>query len=453
MLEVVFSFIVISACAVIVFAYRKNLFGGILKNPYFIIFSLALAVRLLCTMILPGFPGDMACFKAWSNMLYEDGFYNFYRARVFTDYPPLYMYVLYFLGMVRSVFGIEDSSVITILIKSPAIIADVLSCLFVYKLARAKMKGRNAFIVTLFYVLNPFIIYNSSLWGQVDSIHTLIMAVALWMAVEKKLFRCLFLFSMGVLIKPQCFTFSPIFLYFIYTYGKEQKWSDKAYMDIIRSIAACLFVAFLLITPFSVKIGQKIDYMPVIKQYINTLSSYKYISVNAYNIYQLLNLNYRVMDFKVFGIEINKYGILILAVIVIFTFFVMVRSKVKSMYFYAASLITACTFMLSFKMHERYSYPVLLPLLIAYIYKRDKRFLFIFTAFSFTFLMNVMDIMRLALNGYDHALIENTRVIGGALNTGLFVIMLIVTFLAYKKGEKDEPEPEFEGEASFLTKT
>ena len=47
-----------------------------------------------------GYPNDIACWKGWSQTVYETGFAGFYESGQFADYPPVYIGVLYGIGTV-----------------------------------------------------------------------------------------------------------------------------------------------------------------------------------------------------------------------------------------------------------------------------------------------------------------------------------------------------------------
>ena len=51
---------------------------------------------------------DMACFTGWASLAYSGGLKNFYTSGFFTDYPPVYIYVLYVLGRIKSAFESLD---------------------------------------------------------------------------------------------------------------------------------------------------------------------------------------------------------------------------------------------------------------------------------------------------------------------------------------------------------
>ena len=94
-----------------------------------LLFAGALVIRLTAAALCKGFGPDTACFAAWADRIFTLGPGGFYSPDVFTDYPPGYMYVLWFVGAVRSLFSIEYYSVAhLILLRLPAILPAGFCC-------------------------------------------------------------------------------------------------------------------------------------------------------------------------------------------------------------------------------------------------------------------------------------------------------------------------------------
>ena len=152
----------------------------------FIIFAaIAFVIRLAIAYSLPGYMTDMDCFKAWANYSYEGGLSNFYTSDFFADYPPLYIYALYFLGFLRDAFSVDITSpMFAMMIRLPAMICDIVAAYAVYRIARKKLGNTTALFLSMFLLLNPAVIFNSSAWGQMDIMLTL-MLVSYTHLIEK----------------------------------------------------------------------------------------------------------------------------------------------------------------------------------------------------------------------------------------------------------------------------
>ena len=134
----------------------------------------AVLIRVIAAALSHGFGNDTACFASWADRIFQLGPSGFYSPDFFTDYPPGYMYVLWVLGAVRKLFGIEYySAPHLVLLKIPAIICDMACGLLLFREAAKKCSENQAFFLCAAYLLNPVVILNSSVWGQVDSVFTL----------------------------------------------------------------------------------------------------------------------------------------------------------------------------------------------------------------------------------------------------------------------------------------
>ena len=109
---------------ILLYIFTHNTFSSgekVLKiNPktFFTIVAAAFLLRICAALIWHGHETDMACFSAWADDIFQNGFRAFYSSESFSDYPPGYMYILYIIGAVRSIFHIYGEW----LIKIPAII-------------------------------------------------------------------------------------------------------------------------------------------------------------------------------------------------------------------------------------------------------------------------------------------------------------------------------------------
>ena len=272
------------------------------------------------------------------------------------------MLVLYVLGLIGKLFNIPPlSSSYSLLIKIPAILADLALGLMVYHIAKINLKEKNENIILFLVLLNPVLILNSSFWGQIDSFFTLFLLISLYLLYQKKYISAVVLYSLCALIKPQAFIFAPVFLCGII--------GTKDFKLILKSAGTSILTFFIVSFPF---FGLRFDLL--IDKYMQTLSSYSYASVNAYNIYALLGLNW----IEIKGIFWLLWQIIVLAGITSFSIWFYIKAKGNDKIFYTAYLLIVLVFNLSTKMHERYIFPALLLIFICYLYKKDKRLLYLF---------------------------------------------------------------------------
>ena len=160
---------------------NKDLGGGSKTWPAFLIAAiLAVAVRVVVSLIFEGYTTDMGCFKGWAVAVYETGPANFYNSGIFADYPPGYIYILYVVGFFRELFAIDaNSSLFTLMIKLPSIIAEVVKAIIIYKVAEKPTNRVFELLCGVFLLFNPAMFFNSSIWGQIDAVFILFIVLAI----------------------------------------------------------------------------------------------------------------------------------------------------------------------------------------------------------------------------------------------------------------------------------
>ena len=159
---------------------------------------------------------DVDCFKAWADCTHYYGLKGLYSADIFLDYPPGYMYVLALTKSIQNLFNLETTSVLyTCIIKAPAMIADLCAGLFLYKLAKNHLDEKWALFLTAGYVFAPAVVFNSSVWGQIDSYYSLFVILAIYLASQKKTVPAALLYAVALFTKPQALLFGPVLLFFI----------------------------------------------------------------------------------------------------------------------------------------------------------------------------------------------------------------------------------------------
>lgn len=283
---------------------------------------------------------DQGTFIAWSNIL-QFGFKSFYNN--WSDYLPGYLYILWGLGKI----GINPMFQ-TILYKLPAIIADLITGLLIYK-AISKNKNSNwGLVFSLIYLFNPAILANSTLWGQVDSLTSLFSMLSLYL-FPINIYLSSVTLAIGTLIKPQAAFIAPAILYL---FIKNKKETLKNYLTYILLGLSVFSLGFL---PFS----NRANLVQFIMERLSlSANQYPYGSVNAFSFWALQGF-WKSDNLTVwFGMATAVVAIL---VVLYFVF----KKNPKNGEYITASLSLLATFLFMTRMHERHLLPVLAPMLVA----------------------------------------------------------------------------------------
>lgn len=350
--------------------------------------------RIIGAIANKGYEVDINCFLAWADMVFENGISKFYTLEAFTDYPPGYMYILYVIGAIREIFDIPQMSTLSIVLtKMPAILADMGIGLLVYKIASKRMKEIGAAWVAGIYLITPAIFVDSAIWSQVDSVFTLCIVLMCYLVTEKKLIPAYFVFALGILIKPQSLIFTPVLLFgiveqiFVESFRNDERsvFFKKFWTNLGSGIVAILMIG-LLMMPFG--------FSEALKQYTETLGSYPYASVNAYNFWTMIGKNWISQEETLFGIAYQHWGTVAIVGSVLVTAFIHFKSKdFKSKYYFSAGMILTIVFTLSVRMHERYIYPAIILALLCFAARPRKKLFVNFVLLATVSFFNMVHVL------------------------------------------------------------
>lgn len=373
----------------------RHSFKYITTNKKFLILLGALLLRILLAYTYRGFEADTSCFYSWASMLWENGFASFYSPDYFCDYPPGYLYVLWILGGLMKLFGMDSlSGPALLLLKTPAIVCDLISGILIYHYACKKLSEKNALLLCSVYLLHPAVWINSALWGQIDAVFTLVLISVCILFTKGKQIPAYFLFALGILIKPQILFFSPLIICGFMEYLLTEHSLKKVFQQVTGGLLS-IFTALLLCLPFGLS--------NVISQYIDTLASYPYAAVNACNLWGLFGQNW-VSQETTLGLftyaQLGTIAIIVMTICAFVLFFK--RRNCPNRYFITGAFLSLSMFLFSVRMHERYLFPVMLLLLFSYIYSPKKGGLLHFGTLSFCHLCNVFYVLYYYdPSGYD----------------------------------------------------
>ncbi len=356
---------------------RIDSISAFLKRRWFIaVFCVAFLLRCIAAYFCRGFTNDTACFAGWAKLAYENGLSEFYSSGAFTDYPPGFIYVLWVIGAIFSLFKIPYlSGVCLLLLKLPAIFCDMAIGLLVYRITLKAMDEGRAVLFSALYLFNPAIFLNSSVWGQVDAVFTLCVVLMCLFLTEEKMVPAYIAFGTGVLLKPQMLVFTPVLIYGIVDHVFLNRFSIRYFFHNLFSGLCVIFCMILLCMPF--ELGT------VIAQYASTLSSYPYVAVNAFNLWGFFGLNWISQDNRLLFMTYAQWSPVIIVLIVLLSaYFFFKNRRNPSRYFTCAGVLIISMFLFSVRMHERYLFPALILLLLSYVKRPVQEIFLCFTGFS-----------------------------------------------------------------------
>lgn len=327
--------------------------------------------------ILPSFQIDMNGWKAWSYRLAQVGPSNFYSPDYFSDYFPGFLYILWISGSLFNLFSMPITGLLfEFFLKFVTSLFDIGSAVYIYKIV-SRYNKKWSYFAPILYLANPAVLFNSSVWGQVDGIFTFFLLMsAQYLFEKKKIFKSVGALSLGILVKPQSLAFAPILAIHL--------WKNFPKEKIMKSSLFGLLVILVLSFPFFPKnpifglaeLGSK------------SQDVYQYTSLFAFNFWGIFgawkpdNLEF-ILSFKIWGIFLYLCSLVLISL-------PLLRKKiVAGQLYFAVSLSLFSFFIFLTRMHERYLFPFLAFFLIAAIIQKSKPFLIFYFLISILHFINL----------------------------------------------------------------
>ncbi len=427
----------------------------------------ALVVRLIFAVSYHGFTVDINCFAAWGSKMASAGPASFYAENYFCDYPPLYMFVLGVLSALGSAFHLSlNQGAGLLLLKLPAILCDIAAAVLIYKIAK-KYCGRSTSIaLALFYALNPAAVLNSAVWGQVDAILVLLMLLAFYLIEQDRFGWSVLVFFAGLLAKPQAILFGPVMLFAAVKelYVMAQAFRAQNRQEGFRRLAwglgsvVCCALVFLLLS-----LWMQNDQDPgwLWAKYMETLGSYNYATLNSFGFMGLIGGQWKSAEtISALGISYSLLGTLLLAAVLLYALGLFLyrlredRGNIPAGYFWLwAALIVAGAVTFSTRTHERYMFPVIAFLLIAFVHFKDFRLLAIGGGFALLNFVNTACVLYIYETLGIYMSDDSILMIGGSFFTVLLFLFLAVSAADLTKNGAKEWKITMEKTSSSVPKT
>lgn len=396
------------------------------------LFAAAFLVRCALSLILYGHPTDINCFMAWGSNLASNGLASFYTSGIFADYPPGYMYVLYFTSKLAQLFGMTYGSAgYALLTKMPGIFADLLAAYALYRIASRReadakagekpRAGRLALVLAGFVAFNPLMAFLSGGWGQIDQVLTLLLLAVIWLFIEDKLILAGIVYGIAIVTKPQALMLGPL-LAVAYILQATKKGFVRGFLRAAAAVLGALAAIFLLSLPF--RNGQQPLWF--VEKILGTATSYPYASIEAFNLMALFGGNWAAVDTTILGLSYGTWGTIFICLSVGFAsvLYAFGEKRTGHALTLSAAFLIAALFNLGQYMHERYIFPALTLLLVAFVFYQDKRLILTFLWMTCSALFNAM--MAFVIVDAPEArgtIYDIVTAVGSLMNLGAFAYL------------------------------
>jgi Gpi18-like mannosyltransferase len=335
----------------------------------------ALILRLFIVLV-SGYHPDILNHLDWGNQFLSLGSQKFYE-NIFwaVSWPnqPLGSMLLFalmafiknslfaFILFLNNTFPLFPSFIVPILeknlhiwlVKLPFILSDLGLGFLIYKIIN-QFQPKKAILASSLFLFNPVLIYNSTIWGQTDSLINLLAILGIYLTFQKKYFSGIIIFFFGFLFKLSLIIYIPIFGLIILKRIKDWK------KFILPTISFIIFL-FLIGQPFKLDGFKSFEWLWYM--YINRVLPRQgsMLNGNAFNFWALLfSINLSNSEFtKFLGLTYQFWGRFLYIILLIPVWFKFLKSKLSLKNIVMALIISAFTcFIFLTNMHERYLYPI-----------------------------------------------------------------------------------------------
>lgn len=360
---------------------------------------------------------DLSYYVDWSAGAAKDLF-GAYENVENLDYPPLFLFPLFFTGKLMESSAVSAFEPYQMLVlKGWQILFDVAMIALLYLVLR-RLSPLFALGAASLWAINPTMLYNSSCWGQTDSIMMALLVLAFWLLTTQRPVWAGVVMTLACLMKFQSLYFVPLFALALLT--------TVSWKKILQTIGAGLSVAFAVFFPFMLRSGWLLPW----EVYFGGFEQYQSASLNAFNLYGAAGLNYQSADNMLFGkITAEQFSTVMIGIALVMLLFFYFTATEKSVWLLGL-LFMQTIFLFTTRMHERYQIPVLIFALIASVYHKSKGLFFSYLALTLMTFLNHFFVLEEIFTGdksvawvaeYDRIVIAMS-----ALNLVLYVLVLAI---------------------------
>lgn len=385
-----------------------------------ILFAAVLFSRIIL-FNLPSFHTDMTAWESWSYRLVNLGISNFYSGNYFVDYFPGYLYILWIIGnFYHFVFPNLSFSSFTfeIIIKSVTTLFDLATAFYIYKIVH-KYNSKLSSVSALLYLSNPAVIFNSSIWGQVDGIFTFFLVYSSYLLTEiKKPLKSSFFYSISLLIKPQSLALFPVMIL-------------RGFKSFRKSFWIILFIIILNPVILSIPFFPNNPVLGILNLSRASIDVYPYTSLFAFNLWGIFgwwqndNITFLNVSYKTWGIILYIFSLFLII-------YPLIKNKLTPQRLYVAYSLSFFVFYLFLtRIHERYLFPFLAFILIASFINKSK------ILAGFYFLISLIHFVNLWYVYYFYNFVYNNIKSDNNLlfkfvtdNHIIFSLILIISFFS-----------------------
>ncbi len=183
--------------------------SGAERNIFYFCCALAFAAKVYCAATTYG-TNDTGLFAMYGQAVAEAGLEQTYAASQHFNHTPLLANVLAGLYLLTKGTGLP----FPLLLRLPGIIADLVTCLMLWKLVHRDLPGRISTAWCCLFALSPAAFMVSGYHGNFDSVMAMFLFLTAYYCIRDRPEWSAFFFAAAVHVKVAALILSPVFFFF-----------------------------------------------------------------------------------------------------------------------------------------------------------------------------------------------------------------------------------------------
>ncbi|MCL4359643.1 hypothetical protein M1555_00100 [Patescibacteria group bacterium] len=265
-----------------------------------------------------------------------------------------------------------DGPLLDFMLRIPSILADMLLAILLYACVSIYRSRRWAFAAASLWYFSPVVLYNSAVWGQLDSINTMFFLGSLFFLFKKRWGLALTFLACSLLVKLSLMYLLPLVFYILFL-------STRSVWPVLKASAMGVLVTLVSVLAVTrnpiIWIGQFLQHnatgeMPDLSAF--ALNGWWAVirphivfgpDTSAFSATTVALMNSISSDRLLWGVPISVWAVLLFCLFCLPFVFRMIRLGKRylkpSMIPYSMGLLALLAYLWLPKMHERYMYPAL----------------------------------------------------------------------------------------------
>ncbi len=375
-----------------------------------IVVAVGVVARIVFAIFIGGYRDDMKEYGAMLDYFSKNGVVGYYKTNGTSVYPLTFYAVAIFGGLGKAMGLALGSAIMSLMIKIPFIIADAVTTVMLYKLAKRYINSETAVVFAGLFSICPVFMIASSVWGTELCIVLPFIVGAIYSLVDKKPFLAMFVFTLATLVAtPSVYLFPVFIVYYGYQFVRsiisnaklEEKKSFKERLSsenlslafkLPAYFIACYLVKYLVSLPLMLG-GSASPFKMTLALTLAPLAENKVFTYNGLSIFNIFGKNATTIE-SAFPqvIFVVGFGVLLSAIVALVYFSKKNRAVLPLLFAYISFTLTTY-FAGSTAVSTLISIALLL---VSFIFIKDRRILQVFSISAILFVVVTLTVMTSA---------------------------------------------------------